>query len=67
MVAFDPSLSDHESQQLPVPYTEDAFLQVQFELVLAEICEGLAKVLNVVFAFLALDDNIVNVRQGVSI
>ena len=34
---------------------------------LAEICEGLAKALNVVFAFLASDDNIVNVRRGVSI
>ena len=61
-VSFNAPLYDHAHQQLSPPYAKDAFFWVQFEPVLPEVVKSLTKVLNVVFALLAWNDEIINLR-----
>jgi hypothetical protein len=60
-----PPLCDHASQKFSPSYAEDTLFLVKFETVLTKVGEGFPMVLNVVFAFLASHDDIVDVSGNI--
>ena len=60
--SLDAPFCDQAPQQLPAPYAKNTLFLVQFEPVVPEVGEGLAKVLNVIFVLLASHDKVIDVR-----